>query len=300
MRSTDISDLMAFAAVAERRSFRRAAVDLGITASAISHRIRALEERLGIRVLNRTTRSVALTPAGERLLARLQPAFAGLEAAVEEVNDFRDSPAGTLRLNAPHVAIEVVLAPLLQPFLAAYPQISLEIAANDSLVDIVADGFDAGIRFGERLQRDMIAVNIGPHQRDAAIASPLYFERHPKPNTPYDLRDHACIRYRFPSGIPYAWEFEKNGEAVEIEVDGPLTLDSQRASIRAALDGIGIAYTFESLVMPLIEQGRLVRVLEDWCPVYPGLFLYYTSRKQMPAALRAFIDFVRLERAGNA
>ncbi|WP_338446060.1 LysR family transcriptional regulator [Pelagerythrobacter marensis] len=291
MRPADISDLMTFAAVAERRSFRRAAVDLGITPSAISHRIRTLEDRLGVRVLNRTTRSVAPTEAGHRLLEHLRPAFDGLENALDAVNNFREQPAGTLRLNAPQVAVEVILAPIMKPFLQTYPAIHLEISANDSLVDIVAEGYDAGIRFGERLQRDMIAVKLGPQQRDAIVASPDYFRRYPKPKVPADLAAHACIRYRFPSGTRYAWEFAKNAKKIEIDVNGPLTLDSQHNSLRAASDGLGIANVLESLAQPLLANGRVVRVLEDWCPTYPGLFLYYPSRRRIPVPLRTFIDF---------
>ncbi|QPC41743.1 LysR family transcriptional regulator [Kaustia mangrovi] len=293
MRPTDISDLMAFVAVAKRRSFRKAAVDLGITPSAVSHRIRALEDRLGVRVLNRTTRSVAPTSAGQRLLKQLRPAFESLEGALDAVNDFRDQPAGTLRLNAPHLAVDVILAPVMKPFLEAFPDIHLEISANDSLVDIVAEGYDAGIRFGERLQQDMIAMKLGPQQRDAIVASPEYFRKNPKPKMPEDLAGHACIRYRFPGGELYAWEFAKGEKEIEIDVQGPLTLDSQRTSLRAAAEGLGIANVLESLARPLLEEGRVVRALEDWCPTYPGLFLYYPSRRRMPSPLRAFVDFTR-------
>jgi DNA-binding transcriptional LysR family regulator len=293
MDAAEIADLMVLAAVAERQSFRGAALALGVSPSAVSHRIRALEERLGVRVLHRTTRSVAPTAAGERLLARLRPAFAAIETAIEEVGAERHVPAGPLRLNAPHLIVDLVLAPMIRPFLDAYPDIRLEIAGNDGLIDIVAAGFDAGIRFGERLQRDMAAVALGPAQRDAIVASPAYFAQRPPPSTPHDLRAHACIRFRFASGALYLWAFERDGESIAIDVEGPLTLDNPHAVLRAALDGVGIATTLESLARPLVAEGRLVRVLADWCAPYPGLFLYYPSNRRVPPALRAFIDFAR-------
>jgi DNA-binding transcriptional LysR family regulator len=292
-----LSDLAAFVAVATRRSFRVAAVELGVSPSAVSHAIRGLEERLGVRLLNRTTRSVAPTEAGERLLARLQPAFRDIADAVEDVNAFRETPVGTLRLNLPRAAAPLILAPVMGRFLRENPGMQLEVVADDGLVDIVSAGFDAGIRLGERLERDMVAVRIGSDQRFAVVGSPAYFKGRKRPRTPHDLRDHACIRYRFPSGAMFRWRFAKNGEALEIDVDGPITLGDQELMVSAALDGIGLAFAFEGRVQHLVRQRRLVRVLADWCPPFEGFFLYYPSRRQVPAGLRAFIDVVKAERA---
>jgi DNA-binding transcriptional LysR family regulator len=293
----DFSDLAAFVTVATRRSFRRAAVELGVSASAVSHAIRGLEERLGVRLLNRTTRSVAPTEAGERLLARLQPAFRDIGDAVEDVNAFRETPVGTLRLNLPRAAAPLILEPIMARFLRDNPRMHLEVVADDGLVDIVSAGFDAGIRLGERLERDMVAVRIGPDQRFAVVGSPAYFGDRKRPRMPEDLRDHACIRYRFPSGTPFRWRFEKNGTALEIDVDGPITLGDQELMVSAALDGIGLAFAFEGRVTHLVRDGRLIRVLADWCPPFEGFFLYYPSRRQVPAGLRAFIDVVQAQRA---
>jgi DNA-binding transcriptional LysR family regulator len=293
----DFSDLAAFVTVATRRSFRRAAVELGVSASAVSHAIRGLEERLGVRLLNRTTRSVAPTEAGERLLARLQPAFRDIGDAVEDVNAFRETPVGTLRLNLPRAAAPLILEPIMARFLRENPRMHLEVVADDGLVDIVSAGFDAGIRLGERLERDMVAVRIGPDQRFAVVGSPAYFGDRKRPRMPEDLRDHACIRYRFPSGTPFRWRFEKNGTALEIDVDGPITLGDQELMVSAALDGIGLAFAFEGRVTHLVRDGRLIRVLADWCPPFEGFFLYYPSRRQVPAGLRAFIDVVQAQRA---
>lgn len=296
----DLSDLKAFAAVAARRSFRAAAVELGVSPSAVSHAIRRLEERLGIRLLNRTSRSVAATEAGERLLLRLQPALHNIAGALEAVNGFRDTPMGTVRLNMPRSAAPLLLAPLAARYLRAYPQMRLEITTDDRLIDIVSGGFDAGIRFGERLERDMVALPIGPPRRFAVVGAPGYLRKHGKPAVPRDLRAHACIRFRFPGGALYRWEFEKGGQALDVEVDGPLTVDGQDLMVQAALDGVGLAFTFEDYVLPHLRRRRLVRVLEDWCPRFPGFFLYYPSRRQPSAGLRAFIDLVRRERMATA
>jgi DNA-binding transcriptional LysR family regulator len=293
MRPINPSDLATFLAVARHRSFRRAADELGCTPSALSHALRALEERLDVRLLNRTTRSVALTEAGERLHARVAPAFRDIGDALEDLNNFRGTPTGNLRINAARASAQIVLLPLVTRFLAAYPGISVEIAIDNALVDMVSEGFDAGIRLGETLAQDMIAVPIGPRQRSAFVASPDFFERHPKPATPEQLRNLPCIRLRFGSGRYYAWEFERGGVELAVEVDGPLTLGDQDMAIQAALDGAGIAFAFEAQVKPFVDQGRLVRVLEEWCPYYPGFYLYYPSRRQLPAALRAFVDLIR-------
>jgi DNA-binding transcriptional LysR family regulator len=293
MRRIDPSDLTTFLAIARRRSFRRAADDLGCTPSALSHAMRNIEERLDLRLVNRTTRSVALTEAGERLYARVQPAFRDIDDALDDLNNFRGQPVGALRINASRASAEMVLLPLVTPFLKAHPAVSVEIMVTSNFVDMVADGFDAGVRFGETIAKDMIASPLGPRQRSAIVASPDYFERHPRPTTPEQLRSLPCIRLRFESGRYYAWEFERGGVELAIEVDGPLTLSDQELIIKAAMDGAGLAFAFEDQVSDLIAQGRLVRVLEDWCPYYGGFYLYYPSRRQLPAPLRAFIDFAK-------
>ena len=295
MQRAAVSDLSAFVAVATHRSFSRAAAELGLSPSALSHTVRSLEERLDLRLLNRTTRSVAPTEAGERLLERLRPALRDIHDALEDANAFRAKPAGRLRLNVPRSAALLLLAPVMTRFITAYPQMRLEITAEDRLVDIVASGYDAGVRFGESVERDMVAVRIGPDLRMAVVGSPAYFRRHPKPVKPRDLRGHACIRFRLPSGTIYRWEFEKKGEVLEVEVDGPLTLSDQQVMLQAALDGAGLAIVLESHARPHLKARQLVRVLADWCPPFPGYFLYYPSRRQVPAGLRAFIDMMRQE-----
>ena len=295
MQRAAVSDLSAFVAVATHRSFSRAAAELGLSPSALSHTVRSLEERLDLRLLNRTTRSVAPTEAGERLLERLRPALRDIDDALEDANAFRAKPAGRLRLNVPRSAALFLLAPVMTRFIKAYPQMRLEITAEDRLVDIVASGYDAGVRFGESVERDMVAVRIGPDLRMAVVGSPAYFRRHPKPVKPRDLRGHACIRFRLPSGTIYRWEFEKKGEVLEVEVDGPLTLSDQQVMLQAALDGAGLAIVLEPHARAHMKARQLVRVLADWCPPFPGYFLYYPSRRQVPAGLRAFIDMMRQE-----
>ena len=292
------ADLALFLAVARHRSFRQAAVERGVSPSAVSHALRAIEERLGVRLLNRTTRSVALTEAGERLFARVSPAFRDIDDAIEDLNAFRGRPTGTLRINAARQAAKLALMPVVTRFLAAYPEIRVEVVIEAALTDIVAAGFDAGVRFGERIAADMIAVPLGPRQRSAVIASPDYLARHPVPRTPHELRSLPCIRYRFSSGVLYRWEFERGGDEIAVEVDGPLTLSEQDLMVDAAMSGLGLAYVFEGQVEALLAEGRLIRVLADWCPYYPGFFLYYPSRRQLPAALRAFVDFARTRPAG--
>jgi DNA-binding transcriptional LysR family regulator len=293
MRRIDPADLSTFLAIATHRSFRRAAIELGVTASALSHALRNLEERLGLRLVNRTTRSVALTEAGQQLYTRVGPAFRDIDDAIEDLNAFRGAPSGTLRINAAPSSARVMLLPIVTRFLKAYPDIRVEITVDTALVDVVSAGFDAGIRFGEIIAGDMIAVPIGPRQRSAVIASPDYFSRYAIPREPRDLLHLPCIRYRFPSGAFYRWEFERGGTEVEIEVDGKLTLSDQDLMIDAALEASGIAYVFEGLAETHLSSGRLIRVLEDWCPYYPGFFIYYPGRRQMPAALRAFVDFAK-------
>jgi DNA-binding transcriptional LysR family regulator len=293
MQRSDLSDLEAFAAIARHRSFRRAATERGVSPSALSHVMRGLEERLGVRLLSRTSRSVAPTEAGERLLTRLAPALSDIAEALDEVNSFRDTPVGTLRLNVPRSAARRLLAPMLARFLAAHPRARLEIVTDDGLVDIVERGFDAGIRVGQRLARDMIAVPFGPSRRFAVVGSPAYLTVRGLPSTPHDLQAHACIDRRYPSGASFPWGFERDGQVIEVAVDGPLVVDDADLMVRAALDGVGLAFVYEDLVLDLIDQGLLMRVLEDWCPAFPGFFLYYPSRRQMPAVLRAFIDAMR-------
>ena len=293
MARIDSSDLAGFLAIAKHRSFKAASVELGVTPSALSHALRTVEERLGLRLLNRTTRSVALTEAGERLFSRISPAFRDIADALEDLNTFRGKPAGTLRINSARQSARLVLIPLITKFLKAYPDIRVDLVINDALVDVVSAGFDAGVRFGETIAADMIAVPVGPRHRFAVVGSPGYFKKHKPPVTPHDLSKLPCIRYRFSSGAMYRWEFERGGIELDIEVDGPLTLGDQDLMLEAALDGAGLAYVFEQQAEQLIAKRKLVRVLADWCPAYPGFFLYYPSRRQVPAALRAFIDFSR-------
>lgn len=293
MSRHELSHLPVFAAVARNGSFRAAARELGIAPSAVSHAVSALEARLGVRLLARTTRSVALTEEGAVLLERLRPALSEIDLALTQAVEARDRPAGNLRLNVPRTAAELALAPRLGAFAAAYPEIRLEIVNEDRFTDVVEGGFDAGVRLGESLQRDMIAVRIGPQLRSAVVAAPSYIESRALPRHPRDLAGHRCIRFRFSSGVIYRWEFEKAGEEVVMDVDGPLILGEDRGIVQAALDGAGIAFLFEDYVRQPLAEGRLVRLLEDWCPPFDGFFVYYPSRKQMRPALRAFVDFFR-------
>ena len=283
----------AFVAVAERRSFAKAAVQLGISRSRLSETISGLEARLGVRLLNRTTRSVAPTAAGERLLARLRPLLDDFAVVLDSINAFRDKPAGLLRLTVPPPVATLMLAPLLARFLAQYPMIELEISVDAALTDIVAGRFDAGIRAGERLERDMIAVRIGEEIRGVVVAAPDYLARQPRPTTPRDLQTHNCIRFRFPSGVIVPWQFEKKGKKVEVAVEGRLTVNDLDLAIRAALDGVGVLYTALGYAAPEIKAGRLVPLLEDWRTRSAAIFLYYPSRRQVPAPLQAFIEFLR-------
>jgi DNA-binding transcriptional LysR family regulator len=293
MDNLDYRDLSAFAAVARHRNFRRAAAELHVSVSSLSQRLRDLEERLGIRLLNRTTRSVAPTEAGERLLDRITPALRELGDAVAEIGEGADEPAGRLRINAPEPAVGLVLAPMVAPFLKAYPNINLEVVVEPLLVDIVARGFDAGIRFEENLAQDMIAVSLGPPQRYVVVASPNFIAAHGSPKEPRDLLKQPGILTRFPNGVVLPWEFERNGETVKILPEGRLVALNFGLNIQAALGGVGFYSTFEGYVREHIEAGRLVSVLDEWCPEFSGPYLYYPSRRQPPPALRAFVDFVR-------
>lgn len=295
MNRPEFSDLDAFVAIVRHRNFRRAARERGVSASTLSQSVRDLEERLGVRLLNRTTRSVTPTEAGERLAARLQPIFSEMNEALDEVNGFRDTPAGTLRLNVPGAA-QPILAPMIARFLGRYPGIRLEITVDNNLIDVFAEGFDAGIRYDESLALDMIAVPIGPPQRFTVVASPDHVRLHGMPQRPEDLLRRPCIRHRFLSGVILPWEFEKDGETVKIDPDSPLVTNSADLAIRAAEDGLGWYATFEDFVRPALAAGRLVEALTPWCSFFPGPSLYYPSRRHMPAPLRAFVDFIR---AGN-
>ncbi|MET0308406.1 MAG: LysR substrate-binding domain-containing protein, partial [Sphingomonas sp.] len=283
--------------VARARGFRTAAVGRQVSASTLSQAVRRLEDRLGVRLLNRTTRSVAPTEAGARLLERLGPALSEVEAALDVVNMFRDRPAGTLKLNVPVSAARLVLPAILPGFLAAHPEIQLEIAAEDSFVDVIASGCDAGIRYDERLEQDMIAVPIGPRvQRFATAASPAYLARHGVPRHPRDLLRHACIRGRFSSNAINPWEFERDGEIVRIQPSGPLIVRigaGTDLAIDAAVAGVGIIAIFEEMLRRHFDSGALVPVLEDWWQPFSGPFLYYPGRRLVPAPLRAFIDYVK-------
>jgi len=296
MPREELSVLAAFAVVADERSFTRAAVRLGVSTSAVSHSIRALEERLGVRLLARTTRNVAPTDAGERLLAQLRPALDEIEAALTEVGRLREKPAGTIRLFAPSVAIAMTVSPKLAKFTRDYPDVVLDITTeDDSRRDLIAARFDAGIHLGEFLQRDMVAVKVSGEQRAAIVAAPSYFDSRPKPKAPRDLTAHRCVRYRMGAGGPvYRWEFEKRGKPVTVSVSGPLVFNDVELTLRAALDGVGLAFALEEHVAERIARGELVRLLEDWCPPFDGFFLYYPSRRQQPAALQALVDALRV------
>jgi DNA-binding transcriptional LysR family regulator len=296
MKGPSASDLSTFLSVAHHLNFSRAAMELGLTPSALSHAVRTLENRLGVRLFNRTTRSVGLTEAGERLFARLKPAFRDIDDALEDLNNFRDKPSGNLRINAGRQAAELVLLPLAARFLEACPDVKLEIVTDDALVDVVAQGFDAGVRFGVRLEADMVSLPIGSHMRSVVVGSAEFFRRHPVPQKPEDLHGLPCIRHRFPSGAMYRWEFERGAIAQEIEIDGPLTLGDVSLMVGPALQGVGVAYIFEDMVKAQIADGSLIQVLGDWCPYYPGLHLYYPSRRHVPATLKAFIEFARAAR----
>ncbi len=296
MPGDELGALRAFAVVADERSFTKAAVRLGVSRSAVSHSVQALEERLGLRLLARTTRTVAPTEAGERLLAQLRPALQGIAAALTEVGRLRARPAGIVRLIAPPMVLATIVGPKLKSFVRDYPDVSLDVASeDDTRGDLVAGRYDAGIHLGEVLQRDMVAVKVTPEQRAAVVAAPSYFESHPRPKTPRDLTAHRCLRYRMGSDGPvYRWEFEKRGKPLTVSVAGPLTVNDVEFMIRAALDGVGLAYTLEEYVAAYVARGQLVRVLDDWCPPFDGYFLYYPSRRHQPPALQALVDALRI------
>lgn len=294
MRGSDYAELRAFAAIVEHGSFAQAARQLGMSASALSQTIRRLEDRLGARLLDRTTRSVAPSAAGERLLAGLLPALDQLDQAVAGVTDTGDQPTGRLRITASRVAAMHYLAPTVAGFLRAHPLIALEVIVDDRLSDIVASGCDAGIRLGEALEKDMVAVPVGGPLRQVAVASPDYLARAGTPTHPRDLLGHACVNFRWPtSGSIYRWEFEKNGRKLEIGVTGPLLANDVPFLLQAVCDGVGIGYPFDREAAAMIEAGRLVPILQDWSPPFPGFSLYFTDRRNVSPPLRAFIDHLR-------
>lgn len=288
-----LNDLTAFAAVASHRSFRKAALELGLSPSSLSHTLRTLEQTVGVRLLNRTTRSVSLTEAGARFLSRLGPALRDLDAALGEVETFRDVPGGTVRINAPETAIRILVRHVLPVFVERYPDVAVDMVAEDKLVDIVAEGFDAGVRLGEFLAQDMIAVRFAGEARFIAVAAPAYVARKGRPKTPDDLASHECIRHRLPGGRLYHWEFERRGQEIRIDVPGKVTLNRQEPMVEAATAGIGIAYVLERVASPHLGSGALIDLLPEWCPEIPGMFLYYPGHRQVPSALRAFIDTVK-------
>jgi DNA-binding transcriptional LysR family regulator len=290
----DLANLTAFVAVADQRSFRAAAAQLGVTPSALSHSMRQLEERLRVRLLHRTTRSVSPTDAGLRLLERLRPAIDQIGGALENLNQERQSPLGRLRIYATHSAAAAVVAPVWGRFLSTYPEVHLEVAVGEALIDIVAKGFDAGIGPRDRAPADMIAVRAMEPMKIAVVGAPAYFARRPGPRSPKDLARHSCVQYRRDTdGAVFEWPFERNGKSQKISVDGRVMVNNPDLALRAAVDGLGIAYTIEAYAEPFLRSGQLVRVLEDWSPTIEGLFLYYPGRRQVPAALRALIDMIR-------
>src|SRR5437762_12381843 len=294
MDRNDLGILAAFLAVAEERAFTRAAKRLGVSPSAMSHAIRGLEENIGVRLLSRTTRSVAPKEAGKQLLARLRPALTDVQVALDQLSGLRDKPAGSVRLLVPRLAGTTVLGPKLAKFTRDYPDVVLDITADDSRLDIVAGGFDAGIHFGEYIQKDMIAVRVSKDHRAAIVGAPSYSKSHPKPKTPHDLLKHRCINFRHGSAGVYRWEFDKGRKSLSVAVNGPLIVDDVETLVRAAIDGVGLAFVGEDKVAEHLVSGALLRVLEDWCQPFPGFFLYYPSRRQQPAALSALINTLRL------
>ncbi|HEV7321384.1 MAG TPA: LysR family transcriptional regulator [Ensifer sp.] len=293
MRASELAELAAFAAVARHRSFRKAGEERGVTASAISHAVLNLESRIGIRLLNRTTRSVSLTEAGELLQSYVDPAFGEIASALDALNKFRDTPFGRVRINVPNSIAPFVIGHVIGPLLENNPNLQLEISATDRLVDIVGEGFDAGIRFGERVSEGMIALRLKQRLRLVVVGSPAYFARRPKPETPHDLKSHLCIQNMFPSGARYAWEFAKDGQSVTFNPTGPLSLDDHELMVQAAESGVALAYVWENRVTKQIASGALIQVLDTWCQPEEPLYLYYPSRRHLSAGFRALIDAVR-------
>jgi DNA-binding transcriptional LysR family regulator len=291
---SDLASLAAFLVVAEERSFTRAAARLGTSQSALSHAMRRLESKVGVRLLTRTTRAVSPTDAGDRMVEVIGPALDQIATGISEITSLRDKPAGNIRLTVTDNVARTVLWPVLRTLLPEYPDIHVEVNVNNGFVDIVEERFDAGIRLGEAIDRDMIAVRVGPQLRMACVGAPSYFERNPIPLTPHDLSAHSCINWRMPTaGGLYAWEFEKDGRVMNVRVDGQLTFAGTELAIDAAEAGLGLAVTIEDQVSEAIEEGRLIRVLEDWCPPFPGYHLYYPSRRQASPAFSLLIEALR-------
>ncbi|MFG1398201.1 LysR family transcriptional regulator [Roseixanthobacter pseudopolyaromaticivorans] len=292
-------ELRALAAIVRHRSFRKAADEMEMAPSTISHMITGLETRIGTRLLNRTTRSVSATQAGAQLVARLQPILGDLDRALAEVDAARERPSGLLRLTASETVSMLLVQTILPRFLETFPEMTVDLVAEPAFVDIVAEGFDAGFRLGEAVPRDMVAVRFGGPSRMLAVASPVYLEGRRPPVTPDDLARHICIRSRTPGGRPYKWEFERHGHALTVDVGGPLMLNRTELMIEAALRGLGLAFVPERLAQPHLDGGALQAVLQDWCPSYPGIFLYYPGHRQVPPGLRAFIDLLKTAAAGE-
>jgi DNA-binding transcriptional LysR family regulator len=293
MLTPGLTELNAVAAVAARKNFRAAAKDLQVSASALSHAVAALEARLGMRLFHRTTRSVSLTAAGERFLNRITPAMREISDAMLEANEQRETPAGLIRINTSEGAGEQILAPIVMAFLRRYADMQVEVVTDGRLVDIVAEGFDAGLRLAEMVPRDMISIPFGATQQHIVVAAPSYLADRTPPRLPADLKEHACIRYRLPSGSLYGWEFQQRGEIVRVEVAGPLTLDSDRLILRAAVEGAGLAYVSAWNAANALKQGQLIQVLQEWTPPYPGLCFYYPRHRQTTGGMRAFTDLLR-------
>jgi DNA-binding transcriptional LysR family regulator len=294
MRKGDFSDLAMFMAVAEEGSFTRAAAKLGLSQSALSYAVRMLEERLKVRLISRTTRSLSLTDAGEKLLHSLRPAFDHIDSEIAQLTALSDKPAGTIRITTFRDAARTVLWPVLLKLLPEYPDIAVEISVDEGLTDIVAGRFDAGIRVGEQVEKDMVAVRVSPDIRMAVVGSPAYFANREIPQTPRDLSNHSCVSYRQSTGGGlYAWEFERDGVELDVRVNGPLVINDNEMLVNAALGGLGLVYTFQSQVSQFVADGGLIRVLEDWCPPYSGYHLYYPSRRQQTPAFALLLEALR-------
>jgi len=293
MEQLNLRELEAVIAIARRGTFRAAAIDLGMSTTALSHTIGRLEAGLGVRLFNRTTRSVSLTDAGRLFVQQVAPSLQDLHAALETVRSQRETPSGTIRINAAPFAARAIISPLVLEFLRRYPEMNVDLVTEGKMDDIVNDGFDLGVRVAGLVPSDMIAVSLGRPQRHAVVGSPDYFAQHPKPVVPPDLLNHRCIRVRLPDGSLFRWRFEKDDEPVQIDVRGPITLDEAGLVRTSVLEGTGLGYTMEEEVLPDIKAGRLVRVLEDWTPPYPGLCLYYPGRRNLSAGVKAFLDLAR-------
>lgn len=294
MRREELGDLTAFLAVAEEQSFTRAAARLGTSQSALSHTVRRLETRIGIRLLTRTTRSVATTEAGDRLIETLAPALADIDARLSALTELREKPSGTVRITTSRHAAHTILWPAIEPLVLRYPDLNVELSIDQALTNIVAERFDAGVRLGEQVEKDMVAVRIGPDLRMAVVGSPRYFEKHPKPEEPHDLTGHTCINMRLPtSGRLYAWEFGRAGRDLNVRVEGQLVFNDMHLVLEAAAAGLGLACVLDDQIQERLADGRLVRVLEDWCPPFAGYHLYYATRRQQTPAFALLVEALR-------